>query len=237
MTLMILNEPPFLGIEQCLTNGRCPVCEKIIYTGQLFIARLSQEPAASEEFSTGDWCLKHFRQLECLDSTAADQLRELAAAKQLARLGQAIEEYTALARSPWKVRVKFFKKRLRPQAAVPVVPVAPCPACEAETAARAAATAEMAAFVQSEAGRTKYGTAPFLCWDHLVGVLLTSEPGAAQFLASCHIARMQDWENRFAEYFRKREYRHAEEPKGPEQNTWREALMFFCGLSPKSSDQ
>jgi hypothetical protein len=122
---------------------------------------------------------------------------------------------------------KWFNPEAAQGERQPLQPTTQCPVCEAEENARWVCVSEMRQYLAAAANQSRYQTNPLLCWQHMVDVMTDTPQEIAVFLAECHLQQLTRWEEDFAAYFHKTDYRYAKDPKGPEQDAWRKALRFF----------
>jgi hypothetical protein len=104
-----------------------------------------------------------------------------------------------------------------------------CRACTVMDEAAARKAGFLAEVLEEEPLRERYAVGDGLCWEHLA---LTSEHArraVAAFLLDDWRARLEELRAALAEYDRKRDYRYAEEPKGPEQRSWTDVIRRYVG--------
>lgn len=113
-------------------------------------------------------------------------------------------------------------------------PAAACSACTAAADTLSRKTYFLLELLRTDAGREAYRASDGLCRPHLAGAVdqARDEPGLVPFL-------LDDWRRRLArvrallaDYDRKRDVRHADEPKGDEQDSWTEIIRMYAGERP-----
>lgn len=83
--------------------------------------------------------------------------------------------------------------------------------------------------LESPENENLYRGSDGLCWKHFTLAVARAGREVAVFLTEDLINRLETLEGQFGEYFRKRDYRFAHEPKGEEQQAWLKALEILMG--------
>ncbi|MEN6412730.1 MAG: DUF6062 family protein [Veillonellales bacterium] len=223
-------------IGHYLEGQVCPVCAVVAENEARFVRWFDLEYASSPPMwammAGGGLCRKHSEQLEGLGTRLSAALRYVTDSRRsaLAGLGQQVGE----TRKSWWMKGPdwfqryFWRKSLKRQIAALTGTVG-CPGCDSNRHAVRYGVIVMKEYLLREDGRELYRRYPTLCWTHLVDVLQQADtPETVNFLVDCHKVRMEQWAGEFEEYFRKLDYRYAQEPKGSEQQVWRIVLHFFA---------
>jgi hypothetical protein len=87
----------------------------------------------------------------------------------------------------------------------------------------------LAEVLEEEPVRALYAAGDGLCWDHLALTADQARKPVAAFLLSDWRSRLETLRAALGEYDRKRDYRYAEEEKGPEQRSWTDVIRRYVG--------
>lgn len=108
----------------------------------------------------------------------------------------------------------------------------PCPACRSTSDSAAFAIKVLVESLETgnppEAATMLRGS-DGLCCIHLDEALQQAGPLSRAALLEVQLAAVEKLEGDLEEYFRKEDYRFAEEPKGKEQHAWRRAISMIEG--------
>ncbi len=222
-----------LDVGLCLRESRCPVCAAAENGLQGFFAWFAIEtyadPGLMRRLSRGGFCPDHTVVVEKMGPMVSRTFESVIASRRH-RLELILDEAGKMARTRPGWLFLLARKLAMTKALAKIKTSEPCPACESAKGAASFAAYEVAAFLSAETNRSLYASAPTLCWPHLTAVVKVSSPALSLFLAGCHLRQMRIWHTECREYFRKSSYQYRQEPRGPEQYTWLQALRFFCGL-------
>lgn len=112
-----------------------------------------------------------------------------------------------------------------------MAPTGECPACAEDEEIVQGATRELVSALSEGEVIEKYRAGDALCMPHFHRAVGLASPGVVVLLAETQIARLDTLTRDFAEYFRKVDYRFANEPKGDEQTAWQRAIARLAGES------
>jgi hypothetical protein len=107
---------------------------------------------------------------------------------------------------------------------------AACPACSHVWTTTLTAAETVVAMLRTEPGATSFASTGVICARHLPHVLKWARRAEAITILQrcdtvlCRLAYL------LAEYHRKRDYRYKDEPKGEEQEAWRQAIVLLAGF-------
>ncbi|MCZ7567408.1 MAG: DUF6062 family protein [Ardenticatenaceae bacterium] len=104
-----------------------------------------------------------------------------------------------------------------------------CPACQTLANHARSATQTLAHWLADEGFAAEYRASDRLCLDHLAIALESASPETAARLVELTLEKLTALATELEEYFRKVDYRFADEPKGDEQTAWRRAIETFVG--------
>jgi hypothetical protein len=105
-----------------------------------------------------------------------------------------------------------------------------CPACsEVWTTTQTAAEA-VVAMLRTEPGATSFASTGVICARHLPVVLRSTGRAEAITVLQRYDTVLRRLAYLLAEYHRKRDYRYKDEPRGEEQEAWRQAIALLTGF-------
>ncbi len=226
------------SVQQSLDDGKCPVCQEMDEAEKAFFLWFGIEyyyaPPLLDQVSNGGFCCEHGKKLT-IYGTLLSGMYDHVVKTRLALLERYLAEIDKLLDSIWG-RFRFgrwyFFRRLKRM----VICDTPCPICQERRNAGELGVRTLQRFLSDPGKRAKYFATPSLCWDHLYDTIATCrDMDIVVFLLETHIEQLTEWEEDFAEYFRKLDYRFAAEPKGEEQYVWLKTLRFFVNPG-KSTD-
>ena len=108
-------------------------------------------------------------------------------------------------------------------------PMGECPACVEDREVVGSAARELVAALNEEEVAAKYRASDALCMPHLHRAVESATPDIVVLLTETPIAKLNALTDGFTEYFRKVDYRFANEPKGDEQTAWQRAITRLSG--------
>ncbi|OPY59209.1 MAG: hypothetical protein A4E55_00313 [Pelotomaculum sp. PtaU1.Bin035] len=237
---MANNGPPFYQstIEKLLFENRCPPCvygeeSKKTYLKWFDIEYYNSVPTMLEVSKNG-FCRQHGWQISSLGNelstlnqfVANIKLTELKNIKAVLQsnkngwLGQIWPFSVIFSKRSANVFINILK-RLRT--------AEKCPICETVEQGEQRALTYLASFLKEKKGQKIYRQSPALCWRHLIGLFYEVPKELTLLLTDIHIEQLQRLDSDFEEYFRKTDYRFANEPKGEEQLAWLKSLRFYVG--------
>jgi len=189
-------------VLECFQTSACPVCYQAETADARFLA--SQNARMSPELL----CRAHLARL--LEHTA--QAKEPALVAAMARkLGE-------------ELAGAFASNGARPERR------ANCPACsEVWTTTQTAAEA-VVAMLRTEPGATSFASTGVICARHLPVVLRSTGRAEAITVLQRYDTVLRRLAYLLAEYHRKRDYRYKDEPRGEEQEAWRQAIALLTGF-------
>ncbi|NPV53738.1 MAG: hypothetical protein HPY71_09475 [Firmicutes bacterium] len=238
-------------LRKALQESGCPVCRLVREASDIFykwfVIETYGEPPLLERLSHGGFCQYHAWEVariagervsftyEFLVSSAEVKLRELlsvalACSREAKEGGQTNSSSDSRG---WRRGLgRFIKGRMRcryVRAVHNFERKEPCPLCQTLQDAETFASKLLVEMLQEPVGRALFTQSEGLCLEHFAMVLTYASPETAAFLAQDYLQRMADLREGFREYFRKKDYRFAAEPKGEEQVTWLKAVERFAG--------
>jgi hypothetical protein len=107
-----------------------------------------------------------------------------------------------------------------------------CPACSHASATTLAAAASVVAVLKTEPGVTSFASTGVICARHLPHVLRWAGRAEGITILQRYDTVLRRLAYLLAEYQRKRDYRYKHEPKGEEQEAWRQAIVLLAGNRP-----
>jgi len=110
-----------------------------------------------------------------------------------------------------------------------ITPTGECPACVEERKLAERALSELVAALDQDKVAEDYRASDALCMPHFHCAVEQALPHIVLLLAETQITKLSMLKIDFAEYFRKVDYRFANEPKGNEKTTWERAIRRFVG--------
>jgi len=225
------NGPPFYQstIEKLLFENHCPPCVygeegQKTYLKWFELEYYNSVPTMLEVSQNG-FCRQHGWQISSLGNKLST-LNQLVANSKLTELKN-IKAVLQSNKNGWlgsKRSANVFiniLKRLRN--------VEKCPVCETIEQGEQIALTYLASFLKEKEGQEIYRESPALCWRHLIGLFYEVPEELTLLLTDIHIEQLQQLDSDFEEYFRKTDYRFANEPKGEEQLAWLKSLRFYVG--------
>ncbi len=165
-------------------------------------------------------CAAHAWQLYAL-AVAAGQLAPLQAWSAASLAAARVELDTCLeqARATGRTWLGRWWRRRRPPA-----PHRSCAICTVERRA-----GQERAMTLGRAATTASSAAGALCLPHLTLAIAVAAPPVAVALRQRLVARLRELAWALREYLRKSDWQHRDEPRGPEQSAWRQAVALFVG--------
>ena len=105
-----------------------------------------------------------------------------------------------------------------------------CPACLRVWTTTLTAAEAVVAMLRTEPGATSFASTGVICARHLPHVLRSTGGAGAITILQRYDAVLRRLAHLLAEYQRKRDYRYKNEPKGQEQEAWRQAIVLLAGF-------
>ena len=218
-------DPIRLDVLRALEKPGCPICRvKREWLERFYIWLLIQDYYAETMMlafkNSGGLCHTHAKRLMEIKSpyTTSVMYRYLVedALCKLASLVQEARKESA--KSPRRKPRRFSS-----------APTGECPACVEQHEIEQDGVRELVAMLDDSAMQDKYRSGHALCMPHCHLAVACASPEIVVVLTETQMERLEVMQRDFQEYFRKVDYRFANEPKGDEQTTWQRAIARFVG--------
>jgi hypothetical protein len=203
----------------------CPLCRTVAADEERWMASFWREGKSGRDarlafYDAGGFCTRHAWLLH----------RSVAAA----RSGAAIADiYGALADRDLERLDRIIARRKKSgRKGTRLARGAECSACAAADQALSRKAYFLVELLRTGAARDLYRSSDGLCFQHLVRTLAEASEEEADTISFL----IEDWRDRLArvrallaEFDRKRDVRHADEPKGAEQGSWTDIIRLYVG--------
>ncbi len=216
--------PIVIDILIALDKSGCPICRvRTEWINRFYYWLLTQnyyaETMVLALMESGGLCRRHAQRL--LDRPVVYQTSVM----YQYLVNDAINKLAALADRARNESRKSKRKPKRFQSK----PTGECPACVEERWVEESAAHALAHVLDDDTALEQYRKGDALCLSHFHSAIEFASPRVAAALAEIEIAKLETLVRDFKEYFRKVDYRFADEPKGEEQTAWRRAIERMMG--------
>jgi len=216
--------PARWDVLRALPKSGCPICRVQREWSQRFYFWLVTQDYYGGTMpqklkQAGGLCRKHADKLLELRSVyTTSVMYEYLVKDAIAKLQVVAEEARRAASQPSRKPPRFS-----------TLPTGECPACADDREVVESTVRELVAGLSDGAIAEKFRAGDALCMPHFHRAVEYATPDIVVLLAQTQIAKLNALTNDFTEYFRKVDYRFANEPKGDEQTAWQRAITRLSG--------